>query len=162
MEGKSCFFIGHREATSELFPALKRIVEKHISAYGVTEFIVGGYGGFDHLAACAVISLKQQYPQITLSLLIPYHPAERPIEIPPGFDNTYYPTGMEKVPRRLAIVRANWYMVEHMDYLIAYAWHPVSNARELVAYARNCRKINITLIGRYGVQENEQQEGRGT
>ncbi len=145
-----------------MFPALKQIVEKHISAYGVTEFIVGGYGGFDHLAARAVISLKQQYPQITLSLLILYHPAERPIEIPPGFDNTYYPPGMEKVPRRLAIVRANRYMVEHMDYLIAYAWHLASNARELVAYARNCRKINITLIGRYGVQENEQQEGRGT
>ena len=99
---KSCFFIGHREASSELLPILTQVVEKHISKYGVTEFIVGGYGGFDHLAAKAVVLLKQQYPQITLSLLIPYHPAERPIEIPPGFDNTYYPPGMEKVPRRLA------------------------------------------------------------
>ena len=72
---KSCFFIGHREASSELLPILRQIVEKHISEYGVTEFIVGGYGRFDLLAAKAVISLKQQYPQITLSLLIPYHPA---------------------------------------------------------------------------------------
>ena len=99
MEGKSCFFIGHREASDELLPILRQTVEKHILEYGVTEFVVGGYGGFDHLAAKAVISLKKQYPQITLSLLIPYHPAERPIEIPPGFDNTYYPPGMEKVPR---------------------------------------------------------------
>ena len=87
---KSCFFIGHREASSELLPILTQVVEKHVCEYGVTDFIVGGYGGFDHLAAKAVISLKQQYPQITLSLLIPYHPAERPIETPPGFDNTYY------------------------------------------------------------------------
>ena len=146
MEGKSCFFIGHREATSELLPILKQTIAEHISEYGVTEFVVGGYGGFDHLAAKAVISLKQQYPQITLSLLIPYHPAERPIETPPGFDNTYYPPGMEKVPRKLVIVRANRYMVEHVDYLIAYAWHPASNARDLVEYAEK-RKVEVTNLG---------------
>ena len=148
---KSCFFIGHREASSELLPILRQAVEKHICEYGVMEFIVGGYGGFDHLAAKAVISLKQQYPQITLSLLtlsllLPYHPAERPIETPPGFDNTYYPPGMEKVPRKFAIVRANRYMVEHVDYLIAYAWHPASNARNLAEYAEK-RDVEITNLG---------------
>lgn len=151
MEGKSCFFIGHREASSELLPMLTQIVEKHISEYGVTEFIVGGYGNFDHLAAKAVISLKQQYPQITLSLLIPYHPAERPIETPPGFDNTYYPPGMEKVPRKLAIVRANRYIVDCVDCLIAYAWHPASNARDLVEYAHRREikgLITVTLLER--------------
>lgn len=146
MEGKSCFFIGHREASSELLPILRQTIEKHISEYGVTEFIVGGYGGFDHLAAKAVISLKQQHPKITLSLLIPYHPAERPIETPPGFDNTYYPPGMEKVPRRLAIIRANRYMVEHVDYLIAYAWHPASNARDLLEYARKREQRNLMSV----------------
>ena len=141
-----------------MLPILRRIVEKHISEYGVTEFIVGGYGNFDHLAAKAVISLKQKYPQIILSLLIPYHPAERPVETPSGFDNTYYPPGMEKVPRKLAIVRANRYMVDHVDYLIAYAWHPASNARNLVEYAHNREhkgQINITLIGKDGVLERK-------
>ena len=150
---KSCFFIGHREASIELLPILRQTVEKHISEYGVTEFIVGGYGGFDHLASRAVISLKQKYPQITLSLLIPYHPAERPMEAPSGFDNTYYPPGMEKVPRKLAIVRANRYMVEHVDFLIAYAWHPASNARDLVDYARKREskgQLSVTLLGKPG------------
>lgn len=146
MEGKSCFFIGHREALSELLPILTQVVEKHISEYGVTEFIVGGYGGFDHLAAKTVISLKQQYPRITLSLLIPYHPAERPVETPLEFDNTYYPPGMEKVPRKLAIVRANRYMVDHVDYLIAYAWHPASNARDLVEYAKKREQRNLISV----------------
>lgn len=27
-------------------------------------------------------------------------------------------------------------MVDHVDYLIAYAWHPASNARELLEYAQ--------------------------
>ena len=118
-----------------MLSALTEAIEQHIVEYGVREFIVGNYGGFDHMAAKVVITAKAQHPDIPLSMLIPYHPAERPIEPPQGFDNTFYPPGMEKVPRRLAIVRANRYMVDHVDYLIAYAWHPASNARDLVEYA---------------------------
>ena len=148
---KSCFFIGHREASSEIFPALTEAVEKHIKEYGVTEFIVGNYGGFDHMAAKAVIAAKEWHPNITLSMLIPYHPAERPIDPPQGFDNTFYPPGMEKVPRKLAIVRANRYMVDHVDYLIAYAWHPASNARDLVEHAKKREErdlISVTVLPR--------------
>ena len=143
---KNCFFIGHREASTEIFPALMAAVEQHIEAYGVTEFFVGNYGGFDHLAARTVIAAKERHPEINLSLLIPYHPAERPIEPPPGFDNTFYPPGMEKVPRRLAIVRANRYMVDHVDYLIAYAWHPASNARDLLEYAQKREQRNLISV----------------
>ena len=74
---KSCFFIGHRETTSEILPALAEAIERHITEFGVTEFIVGNYGGFDRLAASAVIAAKQRYPQIMLTMLFPYHPAER-------------------------------------------------------------------------------------
>lgn len=121
-------------------------IEQHIVEYGVTEFIVGNYGGFDHMAAKAVIAAKERHRGITLSMLIPYHPAERPIKLPSGFDNTFYPPGMEKVPRRLAIVRANRFMVDHVDYLIAYAWHPASNARDLVEYARNREQRNLISV----------------
>ena len=145
---KSCFFIGHREASTEVLPALMEAVEQHIVEFDVTEYIVGNYGGFDHMAAKAVIAAKKNHPSVTLSMLIPYHPAERPIELPTGFDNSFYPPGMEKVPRRLAIVRANRYMVDHVDYLIAYAWHPASNARDLVEYAES-RRLNVTNIAIY-------------
>ena len=146
---KSCFFIGHREASSEVLPALMEAVEQHIVEFGVTEFIVGHYGEFDRMAAKSVIEAKAQHPEITLSMLIPYHPAERPVKLPHGFDNTFYPPGMEKVPRRLAIVRANRYVVDHVDYLIAYAWHPGSNARELVEYAKKREAkqlVQITIL----------------
>jgi uncharacterized phage-like protein YoqJ len=142
---KSCFFIGHREASSEILPALREAVERHIVDYGVTEFIVGNYGGFDRMAAKAVIEAKTLHPQITLTQLLPYHPAERPIDLPPGFDNSFYPPNMEIVPRRFAISKANRYMVDHTDYLIAYAWHPASNARNLVEYADR-RNICITKL----------------
>ena len=101
------------------------------------------------LVASAVIRAKRQHPQIALVLLLPYHPAERPIEKPKGFDSTYYPPDMEKVPRRLAIVRANRYVVDHVDYLIAYAWHSASNARELAEYAQKRERkglITVTML----------------
>lgn len=146
MTGKSCFFIGHREATEELLPSLTIAIEQHIVEYGVTDFIVGGYGAFDRLAATAVIQTKKKYPQIMLTLLLPYHPAERLVSKPDGFDSTFYPPDMEKVPRRLAIVKANRYMVDHVDYLIAYAWHPASNARELVEYAQKREPRNLITV----------------
>lgn len=136
MSRKSCFFIGHREASEEIYPALCTAVEKHIVRYGVTEFIVGHYGGFDRLAAKAVKAAKHSNPEVELTLLLPYHPAERPIPVWDGFDSTYYPPGMEKVPRQVAIVRANRYMVDYADFLIAYAWHSASNARDLLEYTK--------------------------
>lgn len=143
---KSCFFIGHRKAFSEILPALAEAVEQHITEYGVTEFFVGNYGRFDHMAAKTVIAAKKCHPEITLSMLIPYHPAERPVKPSEGFDNTFYPPGMEMVPRRFAIVRANRYMVDHVDYLIAYAWHPASNAWELTEYARRREQRNLISV----------------
>ena len=86
---------------------------------------------------------------MTLTLLLPYHPYDRPTPTPPGFDGTFYPPGMETVPKRAAIVRANRYMVEHSDYLIAYAWHPASNAQDLVVHAQRYEEfghIKIALL----------------
>ena len=146
MGGKSCFFIGHREASEEIYPALYEAVEQNIVEYGVTEFIAGHYGGFDPLAASAVKEAKRFYPEVRLTLLLPYHPAERPIPMLEGFDGTFYPPGMESVPHKVAIVRANRYVVDHVDYLIAYVWHPTSNARELLEYAqRRERKGKIAV-----------------
>ena len=90
---------------------------------------------------------------MTLTLLLLYHPFDQPIPTPPGFDGTFYPPGMETVPKRAAIVRANRYMVDHSDYLIAYAWHPASNARDLVEYARKREKhevIRVTILSKQG------------
>lgn len=74
----TCFFIGHRETSDSIFPALLQAVKRHITEYGVTEFVVGHYGNFDRLAARAVLHAKERHPQVTLFLLLPYHPADRP------------------------------------------------------------------------------------
>ena len=151
MKTKSCFFIGHREADEALFPALEAEVRRHIVELGETEFIVGHYGGFDYLSRKAVLAAKREYPELCLRLLLPYHPGERPVKTPEGVDCTYYPPGMERVPRRAAIVRANRYMVDHVDFLIAYVWHTASHARELLEYAQRREErglIQITVLPR--------------
>lgn len=92
---------------------------------------------------------KKRHPEVALTLLPPYHSYDYPIPTPPGFDGTFYPPGMETVPKRAAIIRANRYMVDHSDYLIACVWHSVSNARELVEYAQRREKqgrIKTTVL----------------
>lgn len=143
---KSCFFIGHREADERLLPCLIKTIERLVAMEKVTCYYIGGYGGFDRVAASAVIHVKQQHPEITLIRVLPYHPAERPIESPYGFDGTYYPEGMENVPRRFAIVKANRIMVDSVDWLVAYVRHGASNSRKILEYARSkglpCVNIN--------------------
>lgn len=147
----SCFFIGHREAPETLMGELTAEVERHIIEYGVTDFVVGRYGRFDSMAAKCVKAAKKRHPEVTLTLLLPYHPYDRPTPTPPGFDGTFYPPGMETVPKRAAIVRANRYIVENSDYLIAYVWHSVGNAWDLVEYAKKREqqgKIMTSILSR--------------
>ena len=145
MEGKSCFFIGHREADERLLPALKKAIEQLI-AEDVSYFYVGGYGGFDRIAGTAVKQAKKKHPGVVLNLVLPYHPAERPIEAPAGYDGTYYPEGLENVPRQYAIVRANKIMVDTSDWLIAYVRHGASNSRKLLEYAQRREKKGLIHI----------------
>ena len=146
---KSCYFIGHREADERLLPMLTAAIDRMITEEQVSLFYIGGYGGFDRIAATAVKRMKLQHPEITLMLVLPYHPAERPIETPYGFDGTYYPEGLEKVPRRYAIVRANEIMVKQSDWLISYVRHGASNSRRILEYAQKqgtaCININDLL-----------------
>ena len=143
---KSCYFIGHREADDRLLPVLTRTIEKLVQEESVYYFYVGGYGGFDRIAGMAVKLVKKQHPDITLHLVLPYHPAERPIEAPNGYDGTYYPEGLEKVPRQYAIVRANKILVDTSDWLIAYVRHGASNSRKLLEYAQRREKKGLIQI----------------
>lgn len=132
----SCFCIGHRETPDELLPRIQEAVEKLIAEEGVTDFYVGSRGSFDRLAGAAVRALMTTYPQVRLYRVLAYHPAERDAPLADGFTGTVYPEGLERVPRRFAILRANRAMVDACPYLIAYAPHETGNARKVADYAR--------------------------
>lgn len=138
-------FIGHRDTPESLKNVLLDVIERYVTEFQVDEFFVGHYGNFDRLAAAAVRCVRERYPQIQLIELTPYYSASPHNSLWEGIDGTFYPPGMENVPKRVAIVRANRYMVEHCDYLIAYAKVP-GNAKSLVDYARIRTGIHVENI----------------
>ena len=146
MDTKSCFFIGHHDADHTILPTLVEVVEQHISEYGVTDFFVGRYGSFDSMSARAVQIAKERHPEIRLTLVLPYHPAIRPIEKPKGFDNTYYPWEDKSIPKRLAIVKTNHRMVDTCNYLIAFAWHHLGSSGNIVDYARKREERGLIRV----------------
>ena len=143
MDDKTCFFIGHRDAPEEVRPLLVEAVERHITQYGVTEFIVGHYGRFDYMAAGAVRKAKERHPEVTLTLLLPYYP---PSFDTTDFDRTYYPAGLENVPKPFAIVRANEHMIRSSDYLICYDRGEIGKTRDFAELARRREKRGLIHI----------------
>ena len=134
---KTCFFIGHRNAPETVRPLLDAAIERHIAEYGVTEFVAGHYGRFDYMAAAAVKAAKARHPDITLVLLLPYYPFPYDTS---DYDSTYYPSGLEDVPKPFAIVRANEHMIKAADYLICYDAGLVGNTDKLVKKALRRQK----------------------
>ena len=146
---RTCFLIGHRDVPGELRERLAKAIDEAIVRDGVTEFVVGQYGAFDRMAAGCLVEAKKNHPELRLELLLPYHPAERPVVLPAGFDGSFYPPGMERVPRRLAIVRANEYMARHCDVLICYALLENSNPGKIFLIANaKCKAINLAESAR--------------
>ena len=146
MEKKICFFIGHRDASDDLRLQLAEAVERHITEFGVTEFIVGHYGNFDSMAASAVRSAKQQHPEVSLVLLLPYYPIKGLKEISTQYDVTFYPPDLESVPKPFAITRANEYMIRNCDYLICYNKGYVGNTRTILEMAEKLEKKGFLHI----------------
>lgn len=144
---KTCFFIGHQDAPESIYNRLLSSVERHISEYGVTDFVVGRYGNFDHLAARAVLEAKRNHADVTLTLLMPYYRTSAE-PLPDGFDGSLFPDGLETVPKRAANLQANQYMIYHCDYLIAYDTGRIGNTRTLVYQARRINGLQIDNIAK--------------
>ena len=88
-------------------------------------------------------------------LVLPYHPAERTVPTPDGFDGTYHPEGLENAPRRYAIVRTNQIMVNTCDWLVCYVRHGASNSRNLLEYAGRRKEKGLIQIINIGKSEED-------
>ena len=154
---RTCFFIGHRETSRQILPSIIEAAEGLILEEQVSDFYAGGYGCFDQLAGEAIIKLKKDYPNIRLFLVLPYHPANRPVHVPPGYDDTFYPDGMEHVYPKYAIATANRKMIDKCDFLIAYARHTASNAYHFFEYAMRQEKKGRIHIENLAEKERAQK-----
>ena len=152
---KKCFFIGHRDTPTEIYPLLYESIKSHICEYGVNVFYVGRYGSFDHMAGQAVGALKEFYPQIELYQVLAYLPGRKPKEeysflaLPSYYDGSFFPEGQELVPYRFAIPHLNQYMVDYSDYgigYVTYSWGGASKTWEYASRRAKQGKIILTNL----------------
>lgn len=74
MENKACCFSGHRKIESDKIDILCQRLEntvRKLIADGYMDFYTGGAVGFDTLAAQAVLTLEEEYPDIRLHVIKP-------------------------------------------------------------------------------------------
>lgn len=126
---------------------MESVISHLIQDEGYDYFLVGSYGQFDRLAASVCLSLKSENPSIKVSLVIPYY---RPKldncekRYRAQFDAVIIPA-LEGIPYQYRILRANEYMVDCADTVIAYVNTPAGGAAKTLAYAKHRGKRIIKV-----------------
>ena len=135
-------FCGHKEIadTSTVRVAVDETL-RGLVAEGADYFLLGGYGGFDSLAAHAVYDLKQDNPQIHSTLVIPYLNRDYDTKL---YDDTTYPP-LEGAPLKFAISKRNEWMVDQADVVVAYVQHSWGGAAATLRYAESKHKRIIRI-----------------
>ena len=128
--------------------ALQSIVPRLMQEEGYDCFLVGNYGQFDRLAASVCLAQKQEHPFIRVCLVIPYYRPKLDSyekEYHARFDDVIVPA-LEDVPYQYRIVRANEYMVDRAETVIAYVNTPIGGAAKTLAYAKRKKKRIFYLV----------------
>lgn len=141
-----CVFFGHKDADSSISPRLREAITKLMLEQGVTDFLVGNNGKFDYIVYKTLKDIKQEYPDITYSVVLAYLPGEKTeYENYYAEEETLLPDGIEVGPARFAIDRRNKWMVEQADYAITHvtrSWGGAAKFKEL-AEKKGKTVINI-------------------
>ena len=135
-------FFGHAEIhDAETIKAeLCKTVEK-LTIEGANEFLLGGYGNFDLLAAKVVYEAKKIRPDIRSFLVIPYPDARYDVSL---YDGTVYPS-LENVPKKLAISKRNEWMADSADVVVSYVVHSWGGAAAALKYCLRKKKRIIAI-----------------
>ena len=135
-------FCGHgkEEYGEAVSKRLYEIIEELIKS-GADEFLLGGYGNFDMLAARTVKDLQQVYPHVKSTLVVPYINRSYDKEL---YDGSVYPP-IENVPKKYAIVKRNEWSVNQADVVVAYVKYDWGGASKTYEYARKKKKSVVNL-----------------
>lgn len=83
------------------------------------------------MAASVLHDISADNPSIESILVLPYLDREVEDDL---YDGTIYPP-LETVPKRLAIIKRNEWMVDHADVIVAYVLHDWGGANAMLRYA---------------------------
>lgn len=141
---RTCCFTGHRILENKQLPSISSQLRENIESLiheGFSRFTSGGALGFDLLAAQTVLSLKKNYPQISLHLALPcrnqesrWNEKEQTLyrSVLSQADEVTY---LGKEYHKDCMLLRNRYMVDHSACVIAYLKHFTGGTKYTVSYA---------------------------
>ncbi len=157
MREKTCCFTGRRKIPPEQYESIARrlrIEVRRLIERGIIYFGAGGALGFDTMAALTVLSLKAEYPQIRLILVLPCPEQTRGWKsediavyenIKVQCDKFVYTS--QSYTGGCIMVR-NRHLVDHSSICICYLSEPTGGTAYTVKYARSkgLSVINLASI----------------
>lgn len=132
-------FFGHSNIslTENKFIALKNMLIKILENNENVEFYLGGYGLFDYTCAIILKELKEKYSNFKRIFITPYIDD---IYLKNKFDKNLYDSSLypplESTPKKIAIIKRNYWIVDNCDFLIFHITHPISGAIKPFEYAQ--------------------------
>lgn len=146
---KTCCLIGHRDIRGLQFgERMQRVIQDLIEKCGVRQFLQKRLGLFDVACAGFINQAKNQYPDITLSLVVPYYfdiESTRQIKRAGEYDDVILPD-IGEVCCQEAIELCNQWMIHRSDYLLTYVVYPQSESRTAMEYAQTLSKNKLQDI----------------
>ena len=135
-------FCGHKNyygASPDDKLRIKEIFEKELS--GQVDFYFGGYCSFENLAFKCAREYQETHPDAKLIFITPYlGPHYSRLETAKErYDEIIYPP-LETVPKRLAILRRNDWIVKQSDIVIGHITRTMGNAFNMFEYAKKQKK----------------------
>lgn len=138
-------FCGHSKLYSSYDSIKAKCLEivRGLIAKGADSFLIGDYGDFDGLAASVCLALKKEHHHIEVCLVLPYyrpHIDDYTQQRYNRFDSIITPP-LEDTPYRYRIVKANQYMVDQADIVIAYVRSSGGAAKTMEYAIRKAKNI---------------------
>ncbi len=139
-----CCFAGHRDIYNieALKEKLNELIIKLITEDSVEEFMVGNYGIFDRFVQKNLFLLKETYPHIKITLVIPYLTKSIKNEENKGYECILVADMPENTPRKYQILKCNEYMVKKSDFLVCFVKNTWGGASKTLEYAKK-KKLKI-------------------
>lgn len=142
-----CCFTGHRAIPAKNRDKLQKALDNEIRRLigeGTHQFMTGGAMGFDTMAAQSVLKFREEFPDVSLTLVLPhkYQTSGWSAEDKATYKailaeandvvytaERYYPGCM---------IERNHYMVDHSGTCICYLTRTGGGSFSMVQYAKQC------------------------
>ena len=138
----SCCFFGHREVYEDIGESLERVICDLIERKKVKCFYVGNHGAYDRTVKRKLSEIKERYPEISYYVVLAYLPKKgdeyKKIE-------TIYPEGIERVPKKYAIIYRNNWMIDKSEYVVSYVKYETGGAANFQNIAKRKGKDVINI-----------------